>query len=104
MPIATLRRSLINCSLFRPSTARVSRNYCPSIEERDPDSAAVRNEEIDRRAKELDSGRVAGVAAADVFAKVERRLRQWFLSSIRRRRMNSPPLPSTTKRRFLDSG
>lgn len=56
--------------------ARLAELLLASIEERDTDSAAAWNEEIDRRANELDSGGVAGVAAADVFAEVERRLRQ----------------------------
>ncbi len=56
--------------------ARLAELLLASIEERDADSAAVWNEEIDHRANELDSGGVAGIAAADVFAEVERRLRQ----------------------------
>lgn len=56
--------------------ARLAELLLASIEERDADSAAVWDEEIDRRTNELDSGRVAGVAAADVFAEVERRLGQ----------------------------
>jgi len=56
--------------------ARLAELLLASIEERDADSAVAWNEEIDRRANELDSGRVVGVAVADVFAEVERRLRQ----------------------------
>ena len=56
--------------------ARLAELLLASIEERDAGSTAAWNEEIDRRANELDSGRVTGVIAADVFAEVERRLRQ----------------------------
>ena len=56
--------------------ARLAELLLASIEERDADSVAAWNEEIQRRANELDSGRVSGVPAADVFAEVERRLRQ----------------------------
>ena len=56
--------------------ARLAELLLASIEERDADSTVAWNEEIDRRANELDSGRVAGIAAADVFAEVERRLRE----------------------------
>jgi putative addiction module component (TIGR02574 family) len=56
--------------------ARLAELLLASIEERDADSATAWNEEIDRRTGELESGRVAGVAATDVFAEVERRLRQ----------------------------
>ena len=56
--------------------ARLAELLLASIEERDTDSVAAWNEEIDSRSNELDSGRVAGIAAADVFAEVERRLRQ----------------------------
>jgi putative addiction module component (TIGR02574 family) len=55
--------------------ARLAELLLASIEERDTDSTVAWNEEIERRANELDAGRVAGVAAADVFAEVERRLR-----------------------------
>jgi len=56
--------------------ARLAELLLASIEERDTNAAAAWNEEIDRRTNELDSGSVAGVPAADVFAEVERRLRQ----------------------------
>ena len=56
--------------------ARLAELLLASIEERDADASAVWNDEIDQRTTELDSGRVEGVPAADVFAEVERRLRQ----------------------------
>ena len=56
--------------------ARLAELLLASIEERDADSAAVWNEKTGRRTNELDSGRVDGVAATDVFAEVARRLRQ----------------------------
>ncbi len=47
-----------------------------SIEERDAEASASWAAEINRRTNELDGGRIAGIPAADVFAEVERRLRQ----------------------------
>jgi hypothetical protein len=54
--------------------ARLAQLLLASIEGRDPKAAAAWDEEIDRRAAALTSGTVAGVAAADVFAAVERKL------------------------------
>jgi putative addiction module component (TIGR02574 family) len=54
--------------------ARLAELLLASIEERDTDATSAWNDEIDRRAEEIDSGLVAGVTAADVFAEVERRL------------------------------
>jgi len=54
--------------------ARLAELLLASIEERDTDATSAWNDEIDRRAEEIDSGLVAGVPAADVFAEVERRL------------------------------
>ncbi len=56
--------------------ARLAELLLASIEGRDADSTAVWNEEIERRTNELDTGRVSGIPAADVFAEVERRLAQ----------------------------
>ena len=70
--------ALANQLLALPSVdrARLAELLLASIEERDADSTTAWNEEIDRRTNELDGGRVSGIAAADVFAEVERRLRQ----------------------------
>ena len=54
--------------------ARLAELLLASIEERDADATSAWNEEIDKRANELDNGLVAGIPAAEVFAEVERRL------------------------------
>lgn len=54
--------------------ARLAALLLASIETRDPGASAAWDEEIARRSAELDSGQVTGIAAADVFAEVERRL------------------------------
>ena len=56
--------------------ARLAELLLASLEDRDPGATAAWDDEIDRRAADLAGGRVAGVAAADVFAEVERRLRR----------------------------
>ena len=67
---------LANQLLALPSgdRARLAQLLLASLEERDAGAGAAWDEEIDRRSADLDSGRVAGVPAADVFATVERRL------------------------------
>ncbi len=56
--------------------ARLAELLLASIEERDADSTAAWNDEIDRRSHEIESGQVAGISALEVFAEVERRLRR----------------------------
>jgi len=56
--------------------ARLAQLLLASLEERDVDADALWDAEIERRATDMASGRVAGVAAADVFAEVESRLRR----------------------------
>jgi len=56
--------------------ARLAELLLASIEEREADATAAWTDEIDRRSAGLEGGRVAGIAAADVFAEVERRLRR----------------------------
>ena len=47
-----------------------------SLEGEDADAAGAWDDEIARRAADFDHGRVAGIPAEQVFAEVERRLRQ----------------------------
>lgn len=54
--------------------ARLAELLLASIEERDSGAASAWDEEIDRRADELENGLVDGIPAAEVFAEVERRL------------------------------
>ncbi len=56
--------------------ARLAELLLASLEERDADAEALWDSEIDRRSTELATGRVVGIAATDVFAEVERRLRR----------------------------
>jgi putative addiction module component (TIGR02574 family) len=63
-------------ALPSPDRARLAELLLASLEERDTDAEALWDSEIDRRSTELATGRVAGVAATDVFAEVERRLRR----------------------------
>jgi len=56
--------------------ARLAELLLASLEGADPDAARAWDAEIARRSAELESGRVAGVPAAEVFAEVERRLRR----------------------------
>jgi putative addiction module component (TIGR02574 family) len=56
--------------------ARLAQLLLASLEERDPGSATVWDDEITRRAADLETGRVAGIPADEVFAEVERRLRR----------------------------
>ena len=56
--------------------ARLAQLLLASLEERDPSAMTAWEDEINRRATELESGRVAGIPAAEVFAEVERRLRR----------------------------
>jgi len=54
--------------------ARLAQLLLASIEGVDADAARAWDEEIERRAHELESGLVRGIPAAEVFAEVERRL------------------------------
>jgi putative addiction module component (TIGR02574 family) len=54
--------------------ARLAELLLASIEERDAGAASAWDEEIDRRADELENGLVDGIPAVEVFAEVERRL------------------------------
>ena len=56
--------------------ARLAQLLLASLDGTDPDAAAAWDDEIARRAADLDQGRVAGISAAEVFAEVERRLRR----------------------------
>jgi putative addiction module component (TIGR02574 family) len=56
--------------------ARLAELLLASLEEGDPGATTAWDEEIALRSAELESGRVAGIPAADVFAEVERRLRR----------------------------
>jgi putative addiction module component (TIGR02574 family) len=56
--------------------ARLAQLLLASLEERDPGAAAAWDDEITRRAADLETGRVAGIPADEVFAEVERRLRR----------------------------
>jgi putative addiction module component (TIGR02574 family) len=56
--------------------ARLAELLLASLEGADLDATAAWDAEIARRGAELESGRVAGVPAAEVFAEVERRLRR----------------------------
>lgn len=62
-------------TLPSPDRARLAELLLASLEERDTDAEALWDSEIDRRSTELATGRVVGIAATDVFAEVERRLR-----------------------------
>ena len=55
--------------------ARIAALLLASLEGVDPAAEAAWTTEIARRVRELDSGFVQGIPAADVFAEVERRLR-----------------------------
>lgn len=63
-------------ALPSPDRARLAELLLASLEERDTDAEALWDAEIGRRVTELATGRVAGIAAADVFAEVESRLRR----------------------------
>jgi putative addiction module component (TIGR02574 family) len=54
--------------------ARLAELLLASIEERDAGAASAWDEEIDRRADELENGLVDGIPAVEVCAEVERRL------------------------------
>ena len=71
-------QALADQLLSLPSTdrARLASLLLASLEERDVGAAAAWDAEVDRRAADLESGRVAGIAATEVFAEVERRLRR----------------------------
>jgi putative addiction module component (TIGR02574 family) len=56
--------------------ARLAQLLLASLEGSDSDVTAAWGEEIEQRATDLDSGRVQGVPAAEVFAEVERRLKR----------------------------
>lgn len=61
-------------SLPPAERAHMAELLLASLEGQDPDAVDAWDEEIARRASELDAGTVRGIAAADVFAAVERRL------------------------------
>jgi putative addiction module component (TIGR02574 family) len=71
-------RALADQLLSLPSNdrARLAELLLARLEERDAGAAEAWDVEIDRRATDLESGQVAGVAAAEVIAEVERRLRR----------------------------
>ena len=56
--------------------ARLAQLLLASLEERDDGAATAWDVEIDRRSADLATGQIDGVAANDVFAEVERRLRR----------------------------
>jgi len=56
--------------------ARLAQLLLASLEERDMGAANEWDDEIARRGAELAGGRLAGLPAEQVFAEVERRLRQ----------------------------
>lgn len=56
--------------------ARLAELLLASLEGRDVGAAEAWDKEIARRSADLASGRVAGIPAEDVFAKVERRLKR----------------------------
>lgn len=90
--IGTPQPSRISFSRVRsPDRSRLAELLLASLEGRDTDAEALWDAEIARRATELATGRVAGIAgiaAADVFAEVESRLHQYSLSAIPRRAMH----------------
>jgi putative addiction module component (TIGR02574 family) len=63
-------------SLPSNDRARLAELLLASLEERDAGATEAWDAEIDRRATDLQGGRVAGVDASEVFAEVERRLRR----------------------------
>ena len=56
--------------------ARLAALLLASIEPSEADVEAAWDEEVERRAADLDAGHVRGIPAADVFAEIDRRLRQ----------------------------
>ncbi len=54
--------------------ARLAELLLASIEEHDAGAASVWDNEIDRRANELENRLVDGISAAEVFAEVEQQL------------------------------
>lgn len=56
--------------------ARLAALLLASMEPSESDVEAAWDDEIARRAAELDSGEVRGIPAADVFAELDRRLRR----------------------------
>lgn len=63
-------------ALPSPDRARLAELLLASLEESDVDAVTLWDAEIDRRSTDLATGQVVGIAAADVFAEVERRLRR----------------------------
>ncbi len=55
--------------------ARLAALLLASLEGSDPETTEAWNAEIARRRRQLESGEVQGVPAAEVFAEVERRLK-----------------------------
>jgi putative addiction module component (TIGR02574 family) len=56
--------------------ARLAALLLASLEPSEPDVTEAWDEEIARRSAEMDSGRVQGIPATDVFAELERRMGQ----------------------------
>ena len=56
--------------------ARLAELLIASLEPADADADAAWDEEIDRRAAELDGGAVRSIPADEVFAELDRRLRR----------------------------
>ena len=63
-------------ALPKAERARLAELLLASLEGAEADVERAWDEEIDRRARELATGQVHGVPAAEVFAEVERRLRR----------------------------
>jgi putative addiction module component (TIGR02574 family) len=59
-----------------PDRARLAGLLLASLEEVDADAAEAWDAEIARRVQELESGRVQGIPAAEVFAEARRRLQR----------------------------
>lgn len=56
--------------------ARLAELLIASLEPSEPNASVAWEEEIDRRAAELDHGDVRAIASTDVFAEIERRLQR----------------------------
>ncbi len=63
-------------ALPKADRARLAELLLASLEGAEAGVESAWDEEIDRRASELATGRMHGIPAAEVFAEVERRLRR----------------------------
>lgn len=63
--------------------ARLAALLIASLESSEPGVAAAWDEEITRRATELDAGTVSSIPATEVFAELDRRLGQLFREAVR---------------------